>query len=268
MKVCELERSLFDSFPKVDAESWDHVGLSVGDPDSTVGRVLVALDATADMVRRAHDAGANVLLAHHPVYIAAPDAFVPRAGSHPQAAAAVFEAARLGVSVLSFHTNLDRSQAAQELLPRLMGLEAQHSLEHPESPGSPGLGSIAAVPDRPALQELAERAAGAFDTAPRVWGDRDTPISSCAFLGGSLGDLGESALKCGADAIICGEAGYHVCQDLAARGVGLILLGHDASETPFTRILAEAATRAGVPSDSIQIADPPRQWWTIEGGRS
>ena len=45
MKVCELERTLFDSFPKVDAESWDHVGLSVGDPDSTVGRVLVALDA-------------------------------------------------------------------------------------------------------------------------------------------------------------------------------------------------------------------------------
>ncbi|WP_419052347.1 Nif3-like dinuclear metal center hexameric protein, partial [Enorma massiliensis] len=98
MKVCELERSLFESFPKVDAESWDHVGLSVGDPDSTVGRVLVALDATADMVRRAHDGGANVLLAHHPVYIAAPDAFVPRSGSHPQAAAAVFEAARLGVS--------------------------------------------------------------------------------------------------------------------------------------------------------------------------
>ena len=50
MKVCELERSLFDAFPKEDAESWDHVGLSVGDPDSTVGRVLVALDATADMV--------------------------------------------------------------------------------------------------------------------------------------------------------------------------------------------------------------------------
>ena len=53
----------------------------MGDPDSAVGRVLVALDATASMVRSAHDAGANVLLAHHPVYIAAPDAFVPRAGS-------------------------------------------------------------------------------------------------------------------------------------------------------------------------------------------
>ena len=68
MKVCELERSLFESFPKEDAESWDHVGLSVGDPDSTVGRVLVALDATADMVRRAHDAGANVLVAGSAVY--------------------------------------------------------------------------------------------------------------------------------------------------------------------------------------------------------
>ena len=143
-----------------------------------------------------------------------------------------------------------------------MGLESQHSLEHPESPGSPGLGSIAAIPGCLTLQELAQRAAQAFDTAPRVWGDRDTPISSCAFLGGSLGDLGESALKCGADAIICGEAGYHVCQDLAARGMGIILLGHDASETPFTRILAEPRREPAYPRTQFRS-----QIRRVNGGR-
>lgn len=262
MLVERLEHALFDAFPRTDAESWDHVGLSVGDPDAEVGAVYVALDATVETVRAAHEHGANVLLAHHPVYISAPDAFVPRAGTHPQAAAAVFEAARLGVSVLSFHTNLDRSQAAQRELPARMGLSARGSLEHPEDPDATGLGSLADLPAT-SLAELARRAADAFGTAPRVWGDPDAPVARCAFLGGSLGDFGDAALANGAQAVITGEAGYHVCQDLALRGLGVILLGHDMSEYPFTDILVRAACQAGVDPARIVRAAVPRQWWTV-----
>lgn len=32
MIVSELERALLARYPKADAEGWDHVGLSVGDP--------------------------------------------------------------------------------------------------------------------------------------------------------------------------------------------------------------------------------------------
>lgn len=32
MIVAELERALLARYPKTDAEPWDHVGLSVGDP--------------------------------------------------------------------------------------------------------------------------------------------------------------------------------------------------------------------------------------------
>lgn len=266
MNVRDLEGALFRAFPREDAESWDHVGLSVGDPDAPVARVLVALDATARDVHEARARGANVLLAHHPVYIKAPGAFVPHAGELPQASEAVYAAARDRVSVLSFHTNLDRSREAQALLPELMGIKALHSLEHPGDAAAHGLGSVADLPAACTLGELALRAADAFSTSPRVWGDPDAPVSRVAFLGGSLGDLGEAARACGAQAVVCGEAGYHVCQDLAVRGLGVILLGHDASEYPFTRILARAAERAGVPSGDIVISEPPRQWWTVSKG--
>lgn len=266
MRVRELEAALFRAFPPEHAEPWDHVGLSVGDPDEDVTRVLVALDAAAREVREAHARGANVLLTHHPVYIKAPEAFVPRAGERPQAAEAVFAAARDGVSILSFHTDLDRSREAQRLLPSLMGLEALHSLEHPLDRESCGLGSVADLPEPCTLCDLAREAATAFSTAPRVWGKRGALVRRAAFLGGSLGDLGEAARSAGAQAVICGEAGYHVCQDLAARGLGVILLGHDASEYPFTRILARAAERAGIAPDDIVISEPPRQWWTVSKG--
>lgn len=266
MKVFELEQALFDSFPRTDAEAWDHVGLSVGDPDAEVRRVFVSLDATAAMVREAQRAGADVLVAHHPVYIKAPEAFVPRAGRAPQASEAVYAAARAGISVMSFHTNLDRSLEAQHLLPDLMGFAPLHSLEHPGDPFACGLGSLADVGGGITLRDLARRAAAAFSTEPRVWGDPGSDVVRCAFLGGSLGDLGERAVACGAQAVICGEAGYHVCQDLAARGVGVVLLGHDASEYPFVSILSRSVERAGIASDAIVTSEPPRQWWTVSKG--
>ncbi len=158
MKVRELEAALFDAFPREQAEAWDHVGLSVGDPEDEVRLVRVALDATAEEVRAAHAMGANVLVAHHPVYIEAPDAFTPLASDRPQAGAAVYEAARLGVSVLSFHTNLDRSLATREALPARLGLTALTSLEHADDPAAPGYGAIVDTDDlHPARPRRARR---------------------------------------------------------------------------------------------------------------
>lgn len=270
MKVRELEAALFDAFPREQAEAWDHVGLSVGDPEDEVRLVRVALDATAEEVRAAHAMGANVLVAHHPVYIEAPDAFTPLASDRPQAGAAVYEAARLGVSVLSFHTNLDRSRAAREALPARLGLTALTSLEHADDPAAPGYGALADI-ETCTLRDLAARAAGALDVDPRVWGAPASQVARVAFIGGSLGHFGDLALRAGADAIVCGEAGYHVCHDLAARGLGVVLLGHDVSEEPFCQVLARACEQAGLASERIAVAERTRRderpWWTYTGGR-
>ena len=136
MKVRELVEGLFARFPACDAEPWDHVGLSVGDPDAEAGRILVTLDATFPCVRGALDAGADVIVSHHPVYIKAPDLFAPAPGKAvSQASAAVYAAARNGVSIVSMHTNLDRSVAARTELARLIGMSVSGSLEHPDDPG-------------------------------------------------------------------------------------------------------------------------------------
>lgn len=265
VKVKELEGRLFEMFPRDAAEDWDHVGLSVGDPEAEVERVFVTLDATVEDVRAAHDAGANVLLTHHPVYIEAPGAFVPKAGAYPQASAAVFAAARFGVSVLSFHTNLDRSHEARSVIARRCGLNALSSLEHVDDAGATGYGVLMDA-ERLALRDLVERAAVEFSVEPRVWGDPGHVVSRAAYMGGSLGHFGELALAAHADAIICGEAGYHVCQDLALRGVDVILLGHDVSEYPFCAVLANACAEAGVSTDEIVVSRFRRPWWTYMKG--
>lgn len=127
MLISELLEGLLGLFPADTAEPWDHVGLSVGRPDDEVRGVTVALDASEANVRRAAADGSNVLLTHHPVYIKTPQAFVPASPAYPSSAAAVFSAVECGVSIISLHTNLDRSLEVRELLPSLVDLTAATS---------------------------------------------------------------------------------------------------------------------------------------------
>ena len=263
MRVSELLSHLLARFPKASAEPWDHIGLSVGAPASEVAGVCCALDATERNIRRTHDAGANVLLTHHPVYIKAPDAFTPADPSGPSSAAAVYTAARLGISVISLHTNLDRSVEAREALPALVGAAPSSSLEH-EDPAELGLGAVCEIAAT-SLGDFAQRVADAFWSDPRVWGEPDRPLSRVAFLGGSLGGFGELAIARGCSAVVTGEAGYHTAQDLALRGCPVIALGHDRSEEPFRGILARACAQAGVPQDRISSLRSPVQWRTYIG---
>lgn len=262
MIIGDLAIALGRRFPVSDSEGWDHVGLSVGDPQAEISGVCIALDATAENVLEASGRGANVLLTHHPVYIKAPDAFCPASPLRPASSAAVFEAARNGVCIISHHTNLDRSREVRDLLPSLIGMTATSSLEYPEDPSKHGLGALSRT-EGETLGDISRACAHAFDCEPRVWGPLDRPVERVAFLGGSLGDLGELAVLSSADAIVCGEAGYHACQDLSARGLGVILLGHDRSEEPFVDILKEACISAGVDRDRISTIVRPRQWNTI-----
>ena len=65
--VREIESFLYGWAPRELAESWDNVGLLVGDPEATVERVLVALDITPQVAEEALERGCQLIVAHHPV---------------------------------------------------------------------------------------------------------------------------------------------------------------------------------------------------------
>lgn len=265
MQIRELETRLFDRYPACDAESWDHVGLSVGDPSAEVAAIACALDATEENVRHAHELGANVLLTHHPVYIKAPDRFAPAAADIPQCSSALFTAAQLGVAIISLHTNLDRSHAARHMPAELFGTTAKCSLENANDPKATGLGSIFEI-EAISLEELARFANEKFGTYARVWGSKTQRCRRIAFLGGSLGEFGDAALQSKADTIMTGECGYHVAQDLAIRGLSVVLLGHDRSEEPFVEILANDCRELGFDLSKVYTIMNPEQWWTATEG--
>ena len=56
-------------WPPAWAESWDAVGLVVGDPDAVVRRVLFAVDPVDAVVAEASERDADLLVTHHPLYL-------------------------------------------------------------------------------------------------------------------------------------------------------------------------------------------------------
>lgn len=103
--VGQLACALDGIAPARFAESWDNVGLLVGDQDETLGDgpVLVTIDLTADVSREAIQLGASAVIAYHPPLFKA----TKRLTGATAREKGLLECVRAGMAVLSPHTALD-----------------------------------------------------------------------------------------------------------------------------------------------------------------
>ena len=65
--VCEIWNVLSKWAPPGLAETWDNIGLQVGDPNAPVQRLMVALDATENVLQAASERKVQMVLTHHPL---------------------------------------------------------------------------------------------------------------------------------------------------------------------------------------------------------
>jgi dinuclear metal center YbgI/SA1388 family protein len=85
------------------AEDWDNPGLQVGDLESKVNRVLVALTPVAEVFEEAEEMGADFLLFHHPLIFGGLDSV--DTASYP--GDLVARAVKGNLTVYAAHTNYD-----------------------------------------------------------------------------------------------------------------------------------------------------------------
>ncbi len=102
MKVSQIAREIELLAPKALAQSWDNVGLLVGDKNQEVSRVLFAIDVTKDVVKEAIKQRAELIISYHPVIW---DGLKKVTADSEKSV--VYELIRAGISVYSIHTSLD-----------------------------------------------------------------------------------------------------------------------------------------------------------------
>lgn len=89
--------------PPSTAAEWDNVGLLLGDNAADVAKVMTALTVTPDVSEEAVRAGANLIVAHHPVLFRG----AKKLTANTPDGAALLPLLRAGIAVYSPHTAFD-----------------------------------------------------------------------------------------------------------------------------------------------------------------
>jgi dinuclear metal center YbgI/SA1388 family protein len=88
------------------AEEWDNVGLQVGEAAAELKCALICLDPNEKALEAAVTAGAQAIVAHHPLMFRPLRSLVPA----DETGRVLFRAVREGIAILCAHTNLDRGR--------------------------------------------------------------------------------------------------------------------------------------------------------------
>ncbi|MGE3821399.1 MAG: Nif3-like dinuclear metal center hexameric protein [Isosphaeraceae bacterium] len=117
--VRDLWQWLDQFAPPTLAESWDNVGLLWGDPDAPVSQVMTCLTVTAETAAEAIEAGAELIVSHHPVLFRG----VKKVVASAPVDGFLWSLARSGVAILSPHTAFDNTEGGiNDGLARRFGL--------------------------------------------------------------------------------------------------------------------------------------------------
>ncbi|HEY3378395.1 MAG TPA: Nif3-like dinuclear metal center hexameric protein [Armatimonadota bacterium] len=103
LTVHNIQTALDALAPPALAESWDNVGLLVGDARQAVRTALIALDASVEVLEQATAQSAELLITHHPLVFSGIKRLVDDGGTVALACRLVRE----GRALLAAHTNLD-----------------------------------------------------------------------------------------------------------------------------------------------------------------
>lgn len=235
-------------------EDWDASGLAVGRLERPVRRIHLAVDPVASVVAEAVDAGADLLLTHHPLLLrgvtsVAADGFKGRA---------IHDLVEGGCALLSCHTNADAARrGVSDALIAACGVNPDDAAPLVPDAADPreGLGRVGTLEHPVTLAELAERLALRIPPAVqglRVAGEPGRRIGTVAVCGGSGDSLFDTVRAHGADVYVTADLRHHPASEARERALGpgehgtpaLIDAAHSASEALWLPWAAEDLQRA------------------------
>jgi dinuclear metal center YbgI/SA1388 family protein len=241
LTVASIAGFLDECSPPRLAADWDNVGLLVGDAARPVKRVMTCLTVTPESVAEAIAEKADIIVTHHPLLFRA----VKKLTTGSIEGRMLLALISANIAVFSSHTAFDSANAG--INQRLAdGLELKNikPLEADAENSAIGTGRIGTPPTGTTLVDIVSRAKQFLGLSGlHVVGDAKTSVKSVAIACGSAGELLDAAASADCDCFVTGEARFHTCLEAQARGIGLVLAGHFASERFAMERLAEVLAK-------------------------
>lgn len=213
--------------PPALAEPWDNVGLLLGDRAAPAGAVMTCLTLTPDVAAEAIRESAALVVTHHPILFRP----VKRLTADTAEGAMLLDLVRAGVAVYSPHTSFDGTAAGvNERLAARLGLKETTPIRASASQPQIGAGRIGTFAEPRGFEEFVARVKAVFGLELLECVPVDRPVRKVAIGCGSAGEFLADAKAAGCDLFVTGETRFHGALEARTIGIGLVLLGHYASE--------------------------------------
>lgn len=255
MLQSELIRIIEQTAPLSLMAEWDHSGVQVASGREVIRHLAVCLDPMPEQLQAAVDAGADMVLTHHPLTMR--PAFTDRRNGYTEALRILYSH---DVPLYASHTTLDANPLGPSAwLADELGLTGRVILEKTGLFTAPdgtqtegGFGCAGELPEPVGLAALclALRAHLPLErmcSVARLTGDPSRLVRRVAVCTGSGSSLLEEAAAAGADVFITGDVKYHDALALFSRQNGgspdfcpmaLLDVGHFSLEEEMTRRFA------------------------------
>ena len=260
MRCGEIISELEKLAPEACACSWDNPGLLAGRAGKEVSKILIALDATDEVVEMAVREGCGLLLTHHPLIFQP----VKKINDQDFIGRRLVKLIQADISYYAMHTNFDGASGGMaDLAAERLGLKDTAPLEvlgqWPDTGLPYGIGVCGDMRDPLTLEETAllvkekfglpfVNVYGAGQIQGRLW--------RAAICPGSGKGMAEKALALGAQVLITGDIGHHEGIDGVARGLGIVDGGHYGLEHIFMDFM-ESYIKEKIDSQLTIIKAPP-----------
>lgn len=223
--ICE---TIEEKFPLEFAESYDNVGLLIGDENREVSKVLVALEVTEKVINEAIETKADLIVTHHPLIFKS----IKKITSSGYIENLVLKLIENKIALYSAHTNFDNSNGGMnDILARKLGLINIKGLEEGLNYASGRIGELTKEMN---FGEFCIYIKEKFELKNIiVSGDLERKINKVAVVGGSGSDYLKASIKKNCDCLITGDIKHHTALDYSNMGINIIDITHFESEIIF-----------------------------------
>jgi dinuclear metal center YbgI/SA1388 family protein len=244
VRVKDILESLNVEAPFSLAESWDNVGLLVGNPEQEVTAVLAGLDPTNRLVDEAIAQGANTIITHHPV-IFKPLTTINTAEPNGKL---LEKALSNHIAIIGCHTNFDSArEGVSDYLALQLGLENLSPLvsSPDDNSADTGLGRIGNYPSPLASVDFLNRVLDTLNLpCIQMAGTFPQKIATVAVCGGSGSELAPIAFQRGADVYLSAEIKHNMAVWAVENNFCIIDGTHYATEKPAVALLVNKLKEA------------------------
>lgn len=236
--ICsEIMALLEEISPKQYALEWDNVGLLVGRRDRDIKRLVVALDATDEVIDYAIEIKADMIVTHHPMIFGK----IRKVNDEDFIGKRILRLMENGINCYAMHTNFDVKGGMAQLAAKYLHMTDEKILEvtYERDGITEGIGRYADYEEL-SVRDWAERVKKVFGLSNvTVYGDANRRVTRVAISPGSGKSMIEEAGKKGVELLITGDIGHHEGIDATACGISIIDATHYGLEKIFIPYIAD-----------------------------